>query len=132
MIPAHLSITPAAVSRVTGPRLIARRSPGLTSGFTSGHTNGTLCWLMPDTTHTPELTIEEQLRAAQGVLLLVAELFALYRFTPEGSRHGFSAAASATVAALCRRQGEDLDRLVRSLPARTGNAAARPTRGARP
>ncbi len=56
---------------------------------------------MPDATHTPDLTIEEQLRAAQGVLLLVAELFELYSFTPRGrSRHGFSAAASATVAAL--------------------------------
>ncbi len=55
---------------------------------------------MPDAAHRPDLTIEEQLRAAQGVLLLVAELFELYSFTPEGSRHGFSAAASATVAAL--------------------------------
>ncbi len=87
---------------------------------------------MPDAARTPDLTIEEQLRAAQGVLLLVAELFELSSFTPEGSRHGFSAAASATVVALCRRQGEDLDRLVRSLPARTANAAADPTRGTRP
>ena len=87
---------------------------------------------MPNATHPPDLTIEEQLRAAQGVLLLVAELFELYSFTPEGSRHGFSAAASATVAALCRRQGDDLDRLLSSLPAATANASARPTRGARP
>ncbi len=70
---------------------------------------------MPEATHHPDLTIEEQLRAAQGVLLLVAELFELYSFTPEVSQHGFSSAAAATVAALCRRQGEGLDRLVRSL-----------------
>ena len=39
---------------------------------------------MPDAAHPPDLTIEEQLRAAQGVLLLVAELFELYSFTPGG------------------------------------------------
>ncbi len=39
---------------------------------------------MPDAAHPADLTIEEQLRAAQGVLLLVAELFELYSFTPEG------------------------------------------------
>ena len=109
---------------------IALPSPRLESDFTSGDTNGTVCCLMPDAAHPPDLTIEEQLRAAQGVLLLVAELFELYSFTPEGSRHGFSAAASATVAALCRRQGDDLS--LSSLPAATANAAARPTRGARP
>ena len=83
-------------------------------------------------THTPELTVEEQLRAAQGVLLLVAELFELCSFAPEVSGHGFSSAASATVAALCRQHGEDLGRLVSSLPAATANAAALPTRGSRP
>ena len=87
---------------------------------------------MPEATHHPDLTIEEQLRAAQGVLLLVAEIFELYSFTPEGSRHGFSSAAAATVAALCRRQGDDLDRVVKNLPAITANASAHPTRGARP
>ena len=50
---------------------------------------------MPDAVHTPDLTIEEQLRAAQGALLLVAELFELSSFTPDGSRHGFSSAAAA-------------------------------------
>ena len=87
---------------------------------------------MPDATHPPDLTIEEQLRAAQGVLLLIAEIFELQNLTPDGSGPGFSAAASATVAALCRQHGEALDRLVNSLPAGTANASARPTRGARP
>ena len=87
---------------------------------------------MPNATHTPDLTIEEQLRAAQGVLLLLAELFKLHSLTPDGSGPGFSAAASATVAALCRQHGEDLDRLVRHLSAATANAAALPTRGSRP
>ena len=87
---------------------------------------------MPTITHTPDLTIEEQLRAAQGVLLLVAELFELQSLTPDGSGPGFSAAASATVAALCRQHGEDLDRLVQHLPAATANGAALPTRGSRP
>ena len=86
---------------------------------------------MPKATHTPGLTIEEQLRAAQGVLLLVAELFELHSLTTDGSGPGFSAAASATVAALCRQHGEDLDRLVSRLPAATTNAAAHPTRGSR-
>ncbi len=87
---------------------------------------------MPKATPIPDVTIEEQLRAAQGVRLLVAEIFELYTVTPAVSRHGFSSAAAATVAALCRRQGENLDRLVRSLPAATANASAHPTRGARP
>ncbi len=87
---------------------------------------------MPDATHTPDLTIEEQLRAAQGVLLLIAEIFELQSLTPDGTGPGFSAAASATVAALCRHHGDALDRLVSSLPAATANAAAHPTRGARP
>ena len=64
--------------------------------------------------------------------LLVAELFELCSFAPEVSGHGFSSAASATVAALCRQHGEDLGRLVSSLPAATANAAALPTRGSRP
>ena len=41
----------------------------------------------------PDLTIEEHLRAAQGVLLLIAELFELHSLTPDGSGPGFSAAA---------------------------------------
>ena len=86
---------------------------------------------MPEATHHPDLTIEEQLRAAQGVLLLIAEIFELYTVTPEVSRHGFSSAAAATVAALCRQHGEDLDRVVKNLPAITANAAAHPTRGSR-
>ena len=86
---------------------------------------------MPQATPIPDLTIEEQLRAAQGVLLLVAEIFELHSLTPDGSEHGFSAAASATVAAPCRQHGDDLDRLVSSLPAATANAAAHPTRGSR-
>ncbi len=84
---------------------------------------------MPTTTPIPDVTIEEQLRAAQGVLLLIAEIFELHSLTPDGSGPGFSAAAAATVAALCRRHGDDLDRLVSSLPAATANAAAHPTRG---
>ena len=87
---------------------------------------------MRDATHTPELTVEEQLRAAQGVLLLVAELFELCSFAPEVSGHGFSSAASATVATLCRQHGEDLGRLVSSLPAETANSAALPTGRCRP
>ena len=87
---------------------------------------------MPDAARPPDLTIEEHLRAAQGVLLLITELFELHSLTPDGSGPGFSAAASATVAALCRHHGEDLGRLVNSLPAATANAAAHPTRGARP
>ena len=42
---------------------------------------------MPDAAHPPDLTIEEQLRAAQGVLLLVAELFELHSLTPDGAGH---------------------------------------------
>ena len=87
---------------------------------------------MPNITHTPDLTIEEHLRAALGVLLLVAELFELHSLTPDGAGPGFSAAASTTVAALCRRHGEDLDRVVKNLPAATANASAHPTRGSRP
>ena len=87
---------------------------------------------MPQATPIPDVTIEEQLRAAQGVLLLIAEIFELYTLTPEVSRHGFSAAAAAIVAALCRQHGDDLDRLVSSLPAATANAAAHPTRRSRP
>ena len=87
---------------------------------------------MPSVTHTPSLTIEEHLRAAQGVLLLVAELFEFHSLTPDGAGPGFSAAASATVATLCRQHGEDLDRLVSSLPAATANASAYPARGSRP
>ena len=87
---------------------------------------------MPKTTPVPDRTIEEQLRAAQGVLLLIAEIFELHSVIPEVSRQGFSAAASATVAALCRQHGTDLDRLVKHLPAATANASARSTRGSRP
>ena len=87
---------------------------------------------MPDGKQHPDLTIEEQLRAAQGILLLVAEIFELHSGVPEVSRPGFSAAASATVAALCRQHGDDLDRLVSILPAATANAAAHPARGSRP
>ena len=87
---------------------------------------------MPDAARPPDLTIEEHLRAAQGVLLLIAEIFERHSLTPDGTGPGFSAAASATVAALCRHHGEDLGRLVNSLPAATANAAAHPTRGARP
>ena len=83
---------------------------------------------MPTTTPIPDVTIEEELRAAQGVLLLIAEIFELHSLTPDGSGPGFSAAASATVAALCRQHGEDLDRLVKNLPAPTANASAHPTR----
>ncbi len=89
---------------------------------------------MPTTTPIPDVTIEEQLRAAQGVLLLIAEIFELHSLTPDGSEHGFSAAAAAaaaTVAALYRRHGDNLDRLVKNLPATTANAAAHPTRGFR-
>ena len=35
-------------------------------------------------------------------------------------------------AALCRQHGEDLDRLVKNLPAATANASAHPARGSRP
>ncbi len=87
---------------------------------------------MPDAARTPDLTIEEHLRAAQGVLLLIAEIFERHSRTPDGSGPGFSAAASATVAALCRHHGDALDRLVNHLPAATANAAAHPTRGAGP
>ena len=87
---------------------------------------------MPTPTPIPDVTIEEQLRAAQGVLLLVAEIFELYTVTPEVSRHGFSSAAAASVAALCRQHGADLDRLVSRLPAATANAAAHPSRGSQP
>ena len=87
---------------------------------------------MPDAARPPDLTIEEHLRAAQGVLLLIAEIFELHSRTPDGTGPGFSAAASATVAALCRHHGDALDRLVNHLPAATANAAAHPTRGARP
>lgn len=87
---------------------------------------------MPTTTPIPDVTIEEQLRAAQGVLLLIAEIFERHSLTPDGTGPGFSAAASATVAALCRHHGDALDRLVNHLPAATANAAAHPTRGARP
>ncbi len=55
-----------------------------------------------------------------------------HSLTPDGSEHGFSAAASATVAALCRHHGDALDRLVSSLPAATANAAAHATRRSRP
>ena len=88
---------------------------------------------MPKATPIPDVTIEEQLRSAQGVLLLVAEIFELYTVTPEVSRHGFSSVAAATVAALCRQHGNDLDRLVsHNLPAGMANASAHPTRGSRP
>ena len=87
---------------------------------------------MPQATHDPAFTIEEQLRAAQGVLLLIAEIFELHSLAPDGAGPGFSSAASATVAALCRQHGEDLGRLVSSLPAETANGAARPARGSRP
>ena len=87
---------------------------------------------MPTATPIPDVTIEEQLRAAQGVLLLVAEIFELYTVTPEVSRHGFSSAAAASVATLCRQHGDDLDRLVSRLPAATANAAAHPSRGSQP
>ena len=50
---------------------------------------------MPEATHHPDLTIEEQLRTEQGVRLLVAEIFELYTVTPEVSRHGLSSAAAA-------------------------------------
>ncbi len=86
---------------------------------------------MPEATPIPDVTIEEQLRAAQGVLLLIAEIFELHSLTPDGSGPGFSVAAAATVAALCRRHGDNLDRLVKNLPATTANAAAHPTRGSR-
>ena len=51
---------------------------------------------MPDAARPPDLTIEEHLRAAQGVLLLIAEIVELHSRTPDGSGPGFSAAASAT------------------------------------
>ena len=120
-----------ALNRVELNRVELKKAFRL-SDFTSGDTNGTLWRLMPDTARPPDLTIEEHLRAAQGVLLLIAELFELHSLTPDGAGPGFSAAASATVAALCRQHGEALDRLVSSLPAATTNASARKTRGARP
>ncbi len=87
---------------------------------------------MPAAGRLPDLTIEEHLRAAQGVLLLIAEIFERHSRTPEGTGPGFSAAASTTLAARCRHHGDALDRLVNHLPAATANAAAHPTRGARP
>ena len=83
---------------------------------------------MPDAARPSDLTIEEHLRAVQGVLLLIAEIFELHSLTPDGTGPGFSAAASATVAALCRHHGDALDRLVNHLPAATANAAAHPAK----
>ena len=64
---------------------------------------------MPKTTPIPDVTTEEQLRAALGVLLLIAEIFELHRVISEVSRQGFSA-----------------------VPAATADASAHSTRGSRP
>ena len=122
MVPARPS-NPADVSLIAWAMPIALPSPGVISHFTSGDTNGNVM-PMAKTTRTPDLTIEEQLRAAHGALLLIAEIFELHSVIPEASREGFSAAAAATVAGLCRQHGEGLDRLVKHLPTATANAAA--------
>ena len=41
--------------------------------------------MRPDAARPSDLTIEEHLRAAQGVLLLIAELFELHSLTPDGT-----------------------------------------------
>ena len=89
---------PAGVPGRTVASRSPRPSPGLESDVTSGHPHGTLGCLMPDAARPPDLTIEEHLRAAQGVLLLIAEIFERHSLTPDGTGPGFSAAASATVA----------------------------------
>ena len=72
---------------------------------------------MPRATQTSGSTIEERLRSAQGVLLLLANLFELQTVAPDFPRRGMSEAASATLASLCRQHGEDLQRLREHLPA---------------
>ncbi len=65
-------------------------------------------------------TREERLRAALGVLHLVADLLDLQTVAPDFARHSLSSAASATLAAFRRQHAEELQQEARAEAFRAG------------